>query len=89
MSPGPRRAQLHDIGGRSVTLLFDGPADQPTVMGVASAQKRDYDIAFIRQLLEKQSDKPPWKDVDLQSHVLKTLWRKWERLAMCEDLCRK
>jgi len=70
--------------------FFGGPADQPTLTDVASAQKTDHDIAFIRRLLERQSEKPSCKDVELQSHEVKTLWHEWKRLAIREDLlCRQ
>jgi len=42
--------------------------------GIGEAQRRDPDIGVIIQLLEACSEKPPWSEVALKPHDVKTLW---------------
>ena len=39
-------------------------------------QLQDLDIGFIITLMSKYQEKPPWKEVKMQSEV-KTLWNEW------------
>ena len=53
-------------------------------------QLQDLDIGFIITLMSKYQEKPPWKEVEMQSSEVKTLWNEWCRLALRNDvLCRK
>jgi len=73
-------------------LIFGEPASQPIWIldEIASAQRKDRNLAVVITLLEAQTEKPPWKDIEAQSSEVKTLWHEWERLALCQQvLCRK
>jgi len=46
----------------------------------------DPDIKVIVSLLERRTDKPAWKDVELQSADVKSLYTEWPRLAFRSGL---
>jgi len=53
-------------------------------------QLQDLDIGFIITLMSSHQEKPPWKEVEMQSSEVKTLWNEWDRLSLRNDvLCRK
>jgi len=55
-----------------------------------AGQRNNPDIKVIVSLLEQSTDKPVWKDVELQSADVKSLYAEWPRLAFRSGfLCRK
>jgi len=49
---------------------------------IAAAQRQDREIGFVMTLVENNQEKPPWKEVELQSSAVKSLWTEWERLEI-------
>ena len=57
---------------------------------IEAAQKDDPEINFIVKLMMTHNEKPLWKEVELQSSDVKSLWHEWERLGFRNGvLCRK
>ena len=55
-----------------------------------ASQRTDPDIKIIVSLLEQSAEKPAWKDVELQSADVKSLYTEWQRLAFRNGLlCRQ
>ena len=55
-----------------------------------ASQRADSDIKVIISLLEQHAEKPAWKDVELQSADVKSLYTEWPRLAFRSGLlCRQ
>ena len=55
-----------------------------------AGQCNDPDIKVIVARLEHSTDKPAWKDIELQSADVKSLYAEWPRLAFRSGLlCRK
>jgi len=55
-----------------------------------AGQRNDPDIKVVVSLLEQSTDKPAWKDVELQSADVKSLYTEWPRLAFHSGLlCRQ
>jgi len=55
-----------------------------------AGQRNDPDIKVIISLLERSTDKPAWKDVELQSADVKSLYTEWPLLAFRSGLlCRQ
>jgi len=55
-----------------------------------AGQRNDPDINVIVSLLEQSTDKPAWKDVELQSADVKSLYAEWPHLASRSGLlCRQ
>ena len=74
------------------TQNVDGPADQIGWADeeIAAAQQQDAQINPIIALMSISKDKPAWKDVELQSAEVKSLWNEWERLEVRGGIvCRK
>ena len=77
---------------RTAVLRGDGPADCIgwTKEEIISAQKEDKELNFIINLMKANNEKPGWKEVELQSTAVKSIWHEWERLAFKgQILCRK
>ena len=54
------------------------------------AQRSDHVIGIIVKFLESGDERPPWKVVEPLSSDVKTLWKIWARLKMCDNvLCRR
>ena len=69
-----------------------GPRDYPNIDNerVIAAQREDSEIKFVIELKRKFSKKPDWKEVELQSSAVKSLWHEFDRLDFHNDiLCRK
>jgi len=56
------------------------------VDSLIAAQRNDPDIKVIVSLLEQNTDKPAWKDAELQSADVKSLYTEWPRLAFRSGL---
>jgi len=55
-----------------------------------AGQCNDPDIKVIVARLEHSTDKPAWKDIELQSADVKSLYAEWPRLVFRSgQLCRK
>ena len=55
-----------------------------------AGQRNDPDIKVIVSLLEQSTDKHAWKDVELQSADVKSLYTEWPRLTFRSGLlCRQ
>jgi len=55
-----------------------------------ASQQTDPDIKVIVSLLEQSTEKPVWRDVELQSADVKSLYTEWPRLAFRSRLlCRQ
>ena len=93
-----------DCTSESATDSSDSdPDDQPDPVPVSNsidnfiadgslqaAQEKDPDIGKVIALLKVSSTQPPWKDVELQSATVKSLWHEYERLSLRDGiLCRK
>ena len=57
-----------------------------TVEEIREGQRRDNDISYVIVLMEKNEEKPMWKEVELQSSEVKSLYNEWERLTICEGI---
>ena len=60
-----------------------------SLAGPKLKQQEDQDISFVMKLMEDNVSKPSWKDVALSSHVVKTLWTQWLRLAIKDGLLKR
>jgi len=70
----------------------DGPADRIgwTAEELTTAQRQDTKISHIIRLMDNDPAKPAWKEMELQSSDVKSLWHEWERLGLRNNvLCRK
>ena len=57
---------------------------------ISSAQRDDPEIGVIISFMEESQEKPFWKDVELQSSSVKSLWNEWQRLEIRNGvLCRR
>ena len=56
---------------------------------LAAAQRADPDIGFLIELMENNSQKPPWESVALKSSDVRTLWRMWSRLQIRDRLLKR
>jgi len=54
--------------------------------GLREAQNADSDISYVIDLLQRHSEKPPWKNVAMKSTDVKTLWNMWPRLQIREGI---
>ena len=86
--PGDSSAEVQPLP------VFDARADKlqwtNEEIAVAQREREDADIGWIIKLMKTGRAKPAWKDVELQSTDLKSLWNEWERLELRDDvLCRK
>jgi len=50
------------------------------------AQRSDADIVTIVKLLESGDERPPWEVVEPLSSDVKTLWKIWARLKICDGV---
>ena len=70
----------------------DGPADCIgwTKEEIIRAQMEDEELNFIISLMKVNRERPGWKEVELKSTAVKSIWHEWERLEVKGDvLCRK
>jgi len=84
---------------RTATVSDDEKVDSSTLdlpicgwdrHSLIASQRTDPDIKAIVSLLEQSAEKPAWKDVELQSADVKSLYTEWPRLAFRSGLlCRQ
>ena len=80
---------------RPETTTRDATDAQPVYMDLtptqlAERQRRDPELRFIINLLERGAEKPTWDSVELQSADVKSICHEWDRLSLRDGvLCRK
>jgi len=65
-----------------VADVADEDAEFWSLDGLRNAQKNDADVAFILNLMEKSTEKPPLEVVACQSEEVRVLWGMWPRLRV-------
>ena len=57
-----------------------------SVDGLKDAQRRDKCVGLICQLMQDNTEQPPWDSVVLKSPEVRTLWGMWPRLSIADGL---
>jgi len=78
-------ATLEDDGGDTQSAAVSSW----TMNDLVAAQRADPDIGFLIELIENNSQKPPWESVALKSNDVKTLWGMWSRLQIRDRLLKR
>jgi len=65
-----------------VTDVADEDIEFWSLDGLHNAQKNDADVAFILNLMEKSTEKPPLEVVACQSEEVRVLWGMWPSLRV-------
>jgi len=72
-----------------VTDVADEDTEFWSLDGLRNAQKNDADVAFILNLMEKSTEKPPLEVVDCQSEEVRVLWGMWPRLRVWNGILQR